>query len=261
MNVLLKGKLERKVAHTTFWLTVFVLVSTLPISFVSLFQETLPFFRQISTIRWAETILQLNSLFNPLLYWYRNRRLREATLELLCCRNRPAARTARHFRQRRYSVASLDVEKLQNKQRGARLLRSKSVGAMMCLDTFRQRRNEAVKERPLSAPTKVTSDQMFGTKQCNKLIVTVQIENVPGGRGIQRKTELPKNTSELGISRCHIGGKIVMRSTSLNENSFVPLANSHGIAPERFVRRSRSVPILSTKNHDSLAGKKNYGES
>ena len=261
VNVLLKGKLERKVAHTTFWLTVFVLVSTLPISFVSLFQETLPFFRQISTIRWAETILQLNSLFNPLLYWYRNRRLREATLELLFCRNRPAARTARHFRQRRYSVASLDVEKLQNKQRGARLLRSKSVGAMMCLDTFRQRRNEAVKERPLSAPTKVTSDQMFHTKQCNKLIVTVQIENVPGGRGIQRKTELPKNTSELGRSRCHIGGKIVMRSTSLNENSFVPLANSHGTAPERFVRRSRSVPILSTKNHGSLAGKKNYGES
>ena len=38
-----------------------------------------------------------------------------------------------------------------------------------------------------------------------------------------------------------------MRSTSVNENSFVALANSHGTAPERFVRRSKSVPILSTK--------------
>ena len=261
VNVLLKEKFESKVAHTTFWLTVFVGVSTLPVSFVYLFQGAFPFFRQISTIRWAETILQLNSLFHPLLYWYRNRRLREATLELLCCRNRPAVRTARHFRQRRNSVASLDIEKLQNKQRGARLLRSESVGAMMCLDTFRQRRNEAVKERPLSAPAKVTSDQMFHTKQCNKLIVTVQIENVPGERGIQRKTELPKNTSELGRSRCYIGGKIVMPSTSLNENSFVSLANSHGIAAERFVPRSRSLPILSTKNYVLLAGKKNYGES
>ena len=189
-----------------------------------------------------------NSLFNPLLYWYRNRRLREATLELLCCRNRPAVRSTPHIRQRRCSVASLDIEKLQNKQRGARLLRSESVGAMMCLDTFRQGQNEALKERPLSAPTKVTSDQMFRTKECNKLIVTVQIENAPGGKRIKRKTKLPKNTTELGRSRCHIGGKIVMPSTSLNENSFAPLTNSHGFAPERFVRRSGSVPILSTKN-------------
>ena len=233
VNDLAKGKLENKVAYTTFGLTVFVGVSTLPIFTVHLFQGALPFFRQISTMRWAETVLQLNSLFNPLLYWYRNRRLREATLELLCCRNRPAARTVRHIRQRRYSVASLDVEKLQNEQIGARLLRSESVGAMMCLDTFRQRRIEAVKERRLSAPTKVTSDQMFRTKQCNKLIVTVQIENVPEGKSIQGKTELPKNTTQLARSHCHID---------------VPLANSHGIAADRFVRRSRSVPILSTKN-------------
>ena len=75
-NALLKEKFESKVAYTTFWLTVFVGVSTLPVSFVYLFQGALPFFRQISTIRWAETNLQLNSLFNPLLYWYRNRPLK-----------------------------------------------------------------------------------------------------------------------------------------------------------------------------------------
>ena len=56
VNFLLKEKFESKVAHTTFWLTVFVLVSTLPISFVYLFQGALPFFRQISIIRWAETL-------------------------------------------------------------------------------------------------------------------------------------------------------------------------------------------------------------
>ena len=122
VNDLAKGKLESKVAYTTFWLTVFVGVSTLPIFIVHLFQGALPFFRQISTIRWAETVLQLNSLFNPLLYWYRNRRLREATLGLLRCRSRPAVRTASHIRQRRYSVASLDVKNLQNEQRGARHL-------------------------------------------------------------------------------------------------------------------------------------------
>ena len=158
VDVLLKGKLESKFAHTTFWLTVFVGVSTLPISSVHLFHGALPFFRLISTIRWAETILQLNSLFNPLLYWYRNSRLRKPTLELLCLRNRPAARTVHLIRQGHHSVASLDVEKLENEQREHRLLRSESLGAMMGLHTFRQRRSEAVKERSMSTPSRVASD-------------------------------------------------------------------------------------------------------
>jgi len=89
------------------------------------------FFRQISIIRWAETILQLNSLFNLLLYWYRNRRLKEVAVELLSSRNRPATCSSRHIKQRPYSVLSLDVKKLQSEQRGARLLRSESLGALM----------------------------------------------------------------------------------------------------------------------------------
>ena len=113
VNVLVKGKLESKVAYSTFCLTFFsVAVAGFPSLAVYLFRGVLPFLRQVSTIRWEETILQLNSLFNPLLYWYRDRRLRKATLELLRSRNRSAARTARHISQRRYSVASLDVEKI-----------------------------------------------------------------------------------------------------------------------------------------------------
>ena len=63
VNVLVKEKIESKVAFTTFWLTVFVAVSGVPILVVNLFHEASPVFRQISTIRWAETILQLNSVF------------------------------------------------------------------------------------------------------------------------------------------------------------------------------------------------------
>ena len=118
--------------------------------------------------------------------WYRNR---PAKLELLCCRNR---RAARHIRQRRYSVASLDVEKMENEERGARLLRSESLGAMMCLETLRLRRNEAVKERPMSAPSRVASGQIF-TPQHNKLIVTVQIENAPGKKRITQQTKIMHN--------------------------------------------------------------------
>lgn len=75
---------------------------------------------------------------------------------------------------------------------------------MMNLSTFRSRRIEAVKERPMSFPSRVASDQIFRTQQPNKLLVTVQIENIPGGRSIQRKTEVPKNTTDLERCRCYI---------------------------------------------------------
>jgi len=105
-------------------------------------------------------------------------------LELLRCRNRPPAHTARYIRTRRYSVASLHVEKLQSEQRGVPFVRSDSLGAVMCSDTFRHRSSKTVKERPMSAPSRIVSDEMF-TQQDNKLIATGQIKNAPGRKGIQ----------------------------------------------------------------------------
>ena len=195
VNVQVKGKLESKFAYTTFWLTVFFAVSGFPSLVVSLFGGVSPFFRQVSTIRWAETILQLNSLFNPLLYWYRSRRLREHTLELLRCRKRTTECTTSHL------VTSLDVEMFQSEQKRSRILRSKSLGAVMCSDTLRQRSSKAVKE----TPTSVARDEKV-TRQRNQLIVTVQIENAPGG---ERQSGQQKDTTELG------------GSSSLNEHSFV----------------------------------------
>jgi len=174
-NALVKGKIESKVAHTTFWLTVFVAASGMPIQVVYLFRGVLPFFRQVSTIRWAETILQLNSLFNPLLYWYRNSPRRKAALELLRCRNKPTGHTARYTRTRPYFGASLDVEKLQNEQTGALFVKNESLTAVMFSDTFLQTSTKMVKERPMSAPSRQASDEMFKL-QDNDLIATVQIK-------------------------------------------------------------------------------------
>lgn len=163
VNVQIKGKLESRLAYTTFLLTLFVGVSTVPIFVVHVFHGALPIFRQISTVRWAETILQLNSLFNPLLYWYRTSRFRKTTLELLRCRKRPTARTSIHCRQRRYSVALLDVEKFQSEQlqKRPRFLRSKSLGVEMCSDIFRPRSSKAVRERSVSAPSRAASHEIF----------------------------------------------------------------------------------------------------
>ena len=240
VNARVKRKLESKFACTTFLLAVFFAVSGLPSLVVYLLRRVLPFFRQVSTIRWVETIFQLNSLFNPLLYWYKNRRLRTATLELIRCRHRtPARRSGGHIRQRRCSVASLDVENLQ---RGSQLLVTKYLGAVVCLDNFQQSRNEAVMERP--APSRVAIDEI-STQQGNQLIVTAHTENA--GKSIQRKTKLPKDTMELGRSRRDIGGKIV-RSVALNENSSISLTKSHKVTHRNQIQRSKSRDYLEPKD-------------
>jgi len=187
VNGLVKGKIESKVANTTFWLTVFVAASGMPIQVVYLFRGVLPFFSRVSTLRWAETILQFNSLFNPLLYWYRNRRKRKAALDLLRCRKRPTGHTVRYIKTRPYSGASLDVEKLQNGQTGALFVRCKSLGAMMCSDTFLQMSSKLMKERPMSAPSRIASDEKF-TLQDSEPIASVQIKKAPGKKGIQRRS-------------------------------------------------------------------------
>jgi len=187
VNGLVKKKIESKVANTTFWLTVFVAASGVPIQVVYLFRGVLPFFSRVSTLRWVETILQFNSLFNPFLYWYRNRRKKKAALELLRCRKRPTGHTARYIKTRPYSRASPDDEKLQNEQKGALFVSRKSLSAVMCSGTFLQMSSKIMKERPMSAPSRTASHEMF-TLQDSEPIATVQIKKAPGTKGIQRRS-------------------------------------------------------------------------
>ena len=253
VNVLVKRKLEKKFASTTFWLTVFFAVSGFPTFVVYLFREVLPFFRKVSTIRCAETIFLLNSLFNPLLYWYGNCRLRKATLELLRCRNRRAARPVRRIRPHRCSVASRDVENLQN----PRVLRTGSVSVMPCSNTL-PRSSKAVKERPISAAASKVASEELCTQQSNEKIVTVRFENAPRRKSIRPKTELPKNTAELRRSRRLIGVKTV-RPSSLTENSFVSLADCLQNATQNNTQRSKSEPIIKT-NLNEPKGRKTVNE-
>ena len=238
VNALIKAKLEAKIAYTTFWITLSVCISGVPTILFNLFRGILPFLNEASYFRWADTMLLLNSLANPLLYYYRNPQLRKAALELLRCRKpqripQQEVRTARRIMQRRYSVASLDVEELQIREERPRLVRSES-------DTVRRRSNDTVKERPMSVPSKLANDKIFTQQQHNKLVVTVQIENAPRRNHMQRY-ELSNNTRELKRSQHHIAWKIP-RSMSLNENSFVSRTKQD--SSEKNLRRSKSVPML-----------------
>ena len=152
--------------------------------------------------------------------------------------------------RRRYSVASLDFEELQIGQTRPCFVKSHSCGTVMCSETVQRGPSAAVNERPISVPSKTAKT---ATQQCNKLVVTVQIENATGKKRIQRNNESPKDKTELKSSRHNGVGKIA-RSTSLNENSFVTLTNCHRNVTEKNLKRSRSLPILST-NLDTLDNK------
>ena len=237
VTALVKANLERKIAHTIFWLTLFAGISGLPTVVVYLFRGISPFLRESYTFRWAETTLQFNSLVNPLLYFYRSRRLRKAALELLRCRKpqriEPEVPKVCRVMRRRFSVASPDAETLRIGQKRPRIGRSESCGAVKCWAVV------PVKDRPKSAPSKVI------TQESNKLVVTVQIENAPRKKRIRCNTVSPKDTTELKRSRHCMTGKIT-RSASLDENSFVTLTTCHQNAAERNFKRSTSLPILST---------------
>ena len=80
---LIKTKLATKVAKTTAILTGTVFISFIPSIIYLFFGEAYPIFRRSSYFRWSMMLAHLNSVFNPVLYCYRDRRYREAMLEIL----------------------------------------------------------------------------------------------------------------------------------------------------------------------------------
>jgi len=83
IDVLVKARLDFKVAKTTGLLTAAVISSFIPIFLFSILGNVVPLLRTNAAKRFIRIVTQLNSLFNPLLYCYRDDRFRKAVRELL----------------------------------------------------------------------------------------------------------------------------------------------------------------------------------
>ena len=90
IDVLMRAKLESKVAKTTGLLTAAIISSFIPIFAFAILGNLVPLFRANAFLRHAQFVTQLNSLFNPLLYCYRDHRFRNALRELLGVKRPPA---------------------------------------------------------------------------------------------------------------------------------------------------------------------------
>ena len=82
-NKLAQEKLESRVATTAALVTTALILSFLPIGLAALLGELFPFFRKFVASRIGESMLYSNSVANPLLYCYRDRRFRNAVFEIL----------------------------------------------------------------------------------------------------------------------------------------------------------------------------------
>ena len=159
LQALVNAKVETKAACTTFLLTVSVGISIAPTFVVFTFGELWPSLQKISFYRWSKTILSLNSLFNPLLYCYRNRVFRKAVWKLLISPRTKSPRIqpvgtdvdTRYIKSVKYSTSTVstnenngDLETFE--QCHFRWSRSQSCSALKCLEQVGKR----AKERALS---------------------------------------------------------------------------------------------------------------
>ena len=77
------GKQKIRIAKTTGFITgIIILLFLLPVA-LEILGKFSAIFQQSSVFRLTETIMQLNSLANPLIYYYRDRRFRSAIFEML----------------------------------------------------------------------------------------------------------------------------------------------------------------------------------
>ena len=163
VSALIKARLEAKVAMTTGVITgALIFFFLVPVAATSL-EQFFPVFRKSSVFRLIETFMQLNSLANPLIYGYRDRRFRNAVLELLRFSKKsseilPAAPAVRFVRRKNNPFGSQeDVLECEIKEKRIILRRTASLpGEAEIVECDNQASHGMKLKRSMSAPSLVT---------------------------------------------------------------------------------------------------------
>ena len=215
----IKTKLATKVAKTTAILTGTVFISFIPSKIYLFFGEAYPIFRRSSYFRWSMMLAHLNSVFNPVLYCYRDRRYREAMLEILKIR-KPAPVVKRNVR-RNGSIKTL--EDPQEKDCKPRL---RSCGSIRNLPNTDDKKTsgKVKRERRSSAPSSETSR-----------VVCVDVH--------QSKNMRTKLEKQVKGTR-HVRILEMMRSKSLDERALTRIVGSQRQCLKKATRRAKTAPLM-----------------
>jgi len=174
IRCLIRTKLATKCAKTTAMLTAVLLIAFIPSLAFLLFGEIFHALRRSSFFRWSMMLAQLYSLFNPILYCYRDRRFRDAFLQMLKMK-KPAASAQR--KNRRIGSAQT-LENLQSPYVVPRS-RSKTLANLASNDVGTAD-GQVRRERCMSVPTPSTNETTVNVHQ-PKITITpapgIQVES------------------------------------------------------------------------------------
>ena len=176
------AKIQSRIAFTAFLLTAAVFICTLPMAVFVGTVQFLPILRANSVFRCLEVPLYLNSLLNPVLYFYRNRRYRKAALKLLRFRmplqNQSVAPSARWHRD---FFVPVDEKCVDDNERTQCLSRSRSWAANTYgrLSIMPGMRNKPAMKRRFSCPPLVSHGNFPELIQPITRTITVQTELTP----------------------------------------------------------------------------------
>ena len=204
VTAIVEAKLESIVAMTTGLITFVLILSFVPVIVVGALGAVFPVLLTSKAFRLPQTLVQLNSLANPLIYFYRDRRFRNAALELIGIRKPQAIQpevVVVRFVRRKGAFGSL--EDGQEPQKAEQHPRSKIPASCdpevaSCCDLRRSR--EISLKRSMSAITldkySNGSEDSPVLQQASSVAVTTAIIHTEAGRPNQAKTsngELPQD--------------------------------------------------------------------
>ena len=255
VTALVKAKLESKVAKTCGLITAALILSFVPAIVVSSFGEVFPVLGTRKAFILPERLLLLTSLANPLIYFYRDRRLIRAALELLGVRRpeaiQPAVGAARFIR-RKDPFGSLEaVKELQKEEQPTRFKRAASCDPAVDSDCVHRRSPEIFLKRSMSAPA---LDKCIGSadglqlQQASSIIVTTAIIHSESGARYQAKTcnrELPQDAI-----KCQDTSHLVRnlyntpRSNSWDASASMKCSNRCQMLREASSERPATTPLL-----------------
>ena len=175
-------KIQSRIAFTAFLLTAAVFIFSLPIPVVIATVQFWPILRANSVFRWSEVSNFLNSLLNPVLYFYRNRRYRKAALKLLRFRMPLQTQSVGPCtRWCRDSFVPVDEKYVCDTERTQCLPRSQSWAADTHgrLSIMPGMQNKSAMERRFSCPPLLSYENLREVIQPVTQTITVQIELTP----------------------------------------------------------------------------------
>ena len=174
-STLIQAKLESKVAKTTGLITATLIFTIVLGGVLFSVREVFPAFSDNQMlVHISGPLLLLNSLINPLLYFYRHDRFRRAVLELLRIRKPQATQPtfdAVRFRRQQNRLGSLDEREVKTVEKRSRLTRSVSCDlAVVSTDEMMLKRSSSV-----PSLLKYSSDDLELRKSTSIVITTATI--------------------------------------------------------------------------------------